>query len=117
MSLLSPAPVDTGRGLTLFQWAPKGSVGPNDCYELRFWQGGADNWANGFGLMPHTANTSISINLGEDLERALGPGRLVPGQDYFWGVLHVPCNPYQRPERLLSEVRRFTYNNPPSPDP
>lgn len=114
VSLLKPAPNDSGHGLTSFQWQPDRTPGANDCYELRFWEGGEDQWATGFGLMPYTRNTSVTIDLGEELERSLKPGQLRPNTTYFWGILQVPCDHYRRPERIMSKVQRFTYNSAPA---
>lgn len=111
-ALTQPSDGASGNGRTIFTWQPDGTVGANDCFELRFWEDSPTNWANGFGLASHTHNTQITVDLNETLANEIGNNRLRHGITYYWGVLHVPCNPYQPPQRLASNVHRFTYQAP-----
>ncbi|MBK8051554.1 MAG: hypothetical protein IPK16_33380 [Anaerolineales bacterium] len=59
--------------------------------------------------MAHTRRTDAILQLDEGLEQSLGANRLREGVTYSWAVLQVACDPYRAPERVNSEVRRFTY--------
>jgi hypothetical protein len=112
VSLLQPGPNATGGGKTIFSWRPNGDMGANDCFEVRFWEGGPGSWASGFGIAQHGPAPTITVDLGATLEAALGGNKLRDGVTYLWGVLHVPCSPYKPPTRLISEARQFTYQAP-----
>ena len=112
VTLMQPGEDGAGGGKTTFAWKPNGIVGDNDCFELRFWEGGPNNWAGGFGLARHTQATQIIVDLGPSLEQAIGVDKLHTGATYYWGVLQVPCNPYKPPTKLISATRQFTYYAP-----
>jgi hypothetical protein len=109
---MQPGEDGAGGGKTTFAWKPNGSVGNNDCFELRFWEGGPNNWAAGFGLARHSQATQVVVDLGPSLEQAVGVDKLHTGATYYWGVLQVSCNPYKPPTKLISATRQFTYYAP-----
>jgi hypothetical protein len=78
---------------------------------VRFWEGSPDNWANGFGIRAHGKDTRFIQRFNEDLESQYSNRQLRPDVTYYWGVLLVDCEPYQV-ERLISDVRTFTYAAP-----
>jgi hypothetical protein len=113
VTLLEPAQDAQGDGTTKFAWKPDGPVGDNDCFEIRFWERAPDEWVAGFGLAAATSGTSITVELGPMLEEQVRRDDKRPlrsGVTYHWGVLHVPCSPYEPPTELISDVREFTYN-------
>ena len=93
----------------LFAWQPNFTPQANECFEVRFWEGGPDNWANGFGIAAHGKETSVSQRFDEGLERQLDA--LDSGKGFSWGVLLVDCEPY-RVRSLLSGPRTITYTRP-----
>jgi hypothetical protein len=94
-----------------FSWTLDYQPAANDCFEVRFWEGSPDNWANGFGIRAHGKDTRFIQRFNEDLESQYSNRQLRPDVTYYWGVLLVDCEPYQV-ERLISDVRTFTYAAP-----
>ena len=112
VALLSPYPIDTLHGEVRFAWEPQFEVGGNDCFEVRIWDGGPDNWRNGFGLRRHSQETTIFVGvdaaLVDQLADLTGRTVLENGHSYSWGVILTSCEPYA-PIGLISEAREFRY--------
>ncbi|MCB9137917.1 MAG: protein kinase [Caldilineaceae bacterium] len=96
----------TAPGSATFAWTPGFTPGPQDCFEVRFWEPGSD-WTGGFGVHHHTDQTSVNVTFDEDFEVQL-QGKLRRGATYEWGVLLAQCEPYA-PIGLISDVHQFTY--------
>ena len=82
--------------------------GPGQAFELVFWKPGAEPLTDSFGLAAASSATQITVDL-EAVSSNLG-SLMRPGS-YFWGVLLVETEPYNR-LRLVSEGRMIEYSGP-----
>jgi hypothetical protein len=103
--LVEPLNEDSGTGQRVFIWQTNFTPPPGRAFELVFWKEGQTPLQNGFGLAAPTTGTSVTVNLSK-LDDQLGQ-MLDPGE-YFWGLLLVQVEPYQRIQ-FLGESHLFTF--------
>jgi hypothetical protein len=81
---VSPPAAANVRGAVVFAWTPNASLGPNQLFELVFWEAAAGPDA-GRALNAASASTTVQINV----------DNLAPGP-HNWGIFLAQAEPYTR---------------------
>jgi protein phosphatase len=90
ISLLAPGDGDTLSDRTTLSWAISSILPTGYLFEPVFWQGNKDPMLDGRGYGGATKETTLGITV--ETFRASGASE----GEYYWGVLLVKENPYQR---------------------
>lgn len=97
--LLRPLETELG-GRQEFEWWANFALGPNQAFDLVFWEPNGDPMRDEFSLVAATKASVVSI----DLENALAfMLQLRTERHYKWGVLLVELTPYRRIQFLRGE--------------
>jgi len=112
-SIIAPADNATSSGEVRFSWQPSRALKDNECFEVSFWRGSPGNWQSGSGIWGANRDPFVVRNFNEEYDR--DTTWLDDGATYYWGVLLIEnCQAYNNrqssPRRLVSEVRRFTFD-------
>ncbi|MBE2237802.1 MAG: protein kinase [Caldilineaceae bacterium] len=113
VTLRGPADNITAAGEVRFSWQPSRALKENECFEVSFWRGEPSNWLNGSGIWGANRDNFATRTFNEEYDNSTG--WLEDGATYYWGVLLIEdCQAYANrqpsPRRLVSEVRRFTFD-------
>lgn len=88
VTLLVPNEGDTLDSKLTFSWVVSTALPDGYQFEPVFWRAGEDAIRDGRGYGGTTTNTSLTVSA--DVFRATGEG------EYYWGILLVKTDPYQR---------------------
>ncbi|MEZ4864539.1 MAG: SpoIIE family protein phosphatase [Caldilineaceae bacterium] len=94
VTLVEPVAGDTLNDKRPFRWTANFALPAGYAFEVIFWQKGEDPMRKGKGYAG--VSNGPQINIGADHFRI----RSAPPGDYFWGVLLVTTDPYQRVKYL-----------------
>lgn len=113
VTLRGPADNITAAGEVRFSWIPSRALKENECFEVSFWRGEPNTWQSGWGIWGANRDNFVTRVFNEEYDISMA--WLEDGATYYWGVLliencQVYTNQQHSPRRLVSEVRRFTFD-------
>lgn len=102
VTLLEPPDGDSSSNDMQFSWKANFDLGPNEAFELIFWEKGGDPMVNGLGLAGSSRESSAKVG------KSIAKGHFPLNQALYWGIRLVQKEPYQKIE-FLGSKREFTF--------